>query len=100
MSQIILDRDAKADLIDIWQYIAQDNEAAADRMLDRIWDGFRVIARFPNGGTMRPELAPQLRCYSVGNYVIYFRLATGGGVEIARVLHGSRDVDAIFGTDE
>lgn len=55
MSPIILDRDAKADLIDIWQYIAQDNEAAADRMLDRIWDGFRVIARFPNGGTLRPS---------------------------------------------
>jgi toxin ParE1/3/4 len=71
---------------------------AADRMLDRIWDGFRVIARFPHGGTARPELAANLRCYTVGNYVIYFRPAQDG-VEIARVLHAARDADAILGGD-
>jgi toxin ParE1/3/4 len=95
MSEIILDREAQADLIEIWRYIASDNPIAADRMLDRIWDGFRVVARFPHGGTARPELAPQLRCYLVGNYVIFFRPAKSG-VEIARVLHGARDVDSIF----
>jgi toxin ParE1/3/4 len=95
MAEIILDRAAKADLIDIWQYIAADNSDAADHMLDRIWEGFRVIARFPLGGTARPELGRDLRCFSVGNYVIYFR-PSATGVEIARVLHGARDVDAIF----
>jgi toxin ParE1/3/4 len=99
MSAIILDLAAKADLIDIWQYIADDNPDAADRMLDRIWDGFCVIERCPYGGTARPELAINLRCYSVGNYVIYFRPAPRG-VEIVRVLHGARDVDAIFRHDE
>src|SRR5262245_7182851 len=98
MSQVILDRAAKADLVDIWQYIAQDNPQAADRMLDKIGDGFRVIARFPHGGTARPELGQQLRCFSVGSYVIYFR-PVAQGVEIARVLHGARDVDVIFETD-
>jgi toxin ParE1/3/4 len=95
MPDIILDRAAKADLIDIWQYIARDNPHAADRMLDRIWEGFRVIVRFPLGGTARPELAKNLRCYAVGNYVIYFRSARDG-VEIARVLHATRDADAIL----
>ena len=95
MPEITLDRAAKADLIDIWQYIARDNPQAADHMLDRIWDAFRVIARFPRGGTARPELGCDVRCYSVGNYVIYFRPAMDG-VEIARVLHGAREVDAIF----
>jgi toxin ParE1/3/4 len=98
MPEITLDRAAKADLIEIWQYIAKDNPQAADRMLDRIWDGFRVIARFPHGGTARPELAANLRCYTVGNYVIYFRPAQDG-VEIARVLHAARDADAILGGD-
>ena len=95
MSRIVLDQAAEADLIEIWQFIAGDNPTAADRMLDRIWDGFRVIERFPHGGTARPELAPNLRCFSVGSYVIYFRPAAEG-VQIARVLHGARDVDAMF----
>jgi toxin ParE1/3/4 len=95
MPEIILEDAAREDLIDIWQYIARDNPQAADRMLDRIWDGFRVVAKFPQGGTLRPELALNLRCYTVGNYVIYFRPLIDG-IEVARVLHGARDVDAIF----
>ena len=96
MPQVVLDRAAKADLIDIWLYIAEDNPQAADRMLDRINDGFQVIARFPHGGTARPELGRELRCYSVGKYVIYFR-PMADGAQVARVLHGARDVDAMFG---
>ncbi|MCI0362002.1 MAG: type II toxin-antitoxin system RelE/ParE family toxin [Planctomycetaceae bacterium] len=95
MPAITLDDAAREDLIDIWEYIAHDNPQAADRMLDRIWDGFRVVAKFPQGGTLRPELATNLRCYTVGNYVIYFR-PTANGIEVARVLHGARDVDALF----
>jgi toxin ParE1/3/4 len=98
MPEVVLDRAAKADLIEIWQYIAQDNPQAADRMLDRISDGFHLLAKFPHGGTARPELGQNLRCYSVGSYVIYFRPAKEG-VEIARVLHGARDVDTILGND-
>ena len=85
MAEIILDDAAPEDLIEIWQ----------DGMLDRVWEGFRVVARFPHGGTLRPELAPNLRCYTVGNYVIYFR-PRADGIEVARVLHGARDVDAII----
>jgi toxin ParE1/3/4 len=99
MAEIILDTAAKADLLEIWQHIAEDNLAAADRVLDQIWDGMRVIARFPMGGTARPELAPDLHSYSVKKtYVIFFR-AMPGGVQIARVLHGRRDIDAIFGSN-
>ena len=95
MGEIVLDLAAKDDLLEIWAYIAKDNPQAADRMLDRIWDGFRVVAQFPMGGTARPELAAGLRCYSVGNYVIYYRPAKDG-IEVARVLHGARDVYRLF----
>lgn len=65
MDEIVLDGAAKANLLEIWEHIAEDDPAAADRVLDQIWDGFRVIARFPLGGTARPEIAPDLRSYSV-----------------------------------
>jgi toxin ParE1/3/4 len=97
MAEILLDRAAKADLLEIWEYIAEDNPAAADRVLDQIWEAFRVIARFPMAGTARPELAPDLRSYSVKKtYVVFFR-AVQGGIQIVRVLHGRRDINAIFG---
>jgi toxin ParE1/3/4 len=95
MGQIILDQDARSDLIEIWQCIARDSDRAADAMLDRIQRGFEVIATFPHGGTARPELLEGLRCYSVGNYVVYFR-PRADGVEVLRVLHGARDVGATF----
>ena len=99
MGEIILDISAKTDLLEIWEHIAEDNPAAADRVLDQIWEGFRVIARFPLGGTARPELAPDLRSYSVRKtYVIFFR-PVPDGVQIVRVLHGRRDINAILGSN-
>jgi hypothetical protein len=35
---------ARLDLIDIWNYTADDNEAAADRMLDRIGGVLRMLS--------------------------------------------------------
>jgi len=55
---------ARLDLIDIWNYIADDNEAAADRLLDRIEQ--------PKAGRERAELAPGLRSFPVGNYLLFY----------------------------
>lgn len=55
-----------------------------------------TLARFPLLGSSREELAPGLRMFSVGNYVIYYRPQIGG-VRIERVLHGARDADALPG---
>ena len=52
---------ARLDLIDIWNYIADDNEAAADRMLDRIESVLWMLSEQPKAGRERPELAPGLR---------------------------------------
>jgi plasmid stabilization system protein ParE len=49
---------ARLDLIDIWNYIADDNEAAADRMLDRIEGALQMLSEQPKAGRERSELAP------------------------------------------
>lgn len=36
-----------------------------------------------------------LRSHPHGNYVIFYR-PIGDGIEIVRVLHGARDIDAAF----
>lgn len=86
---------ARQDLIEIWTYIADDNEAAADGVLDRIDGVLVMLADNPLIGRERPELAASLRSFPVGSYVLFY-LPTAGGIDLVRVLSGYRDI----GTDD
>jgi len=86
---------AEADLAEIWWYIAQDSPDAADVFLDQIEERCAVLAQFPLMGTAREDLLPFLRSLVVGSYVVFY-LPVNGGIEIVRVLHGRRDLDALF----
>ncbi len=95
MRRYRLDRDARTDLYEIHDYVARDNLSAADRLIDTFKERLRLLAAQPLIGQLRPELAPDLRSFAVGNYVIFYRPAENG-IEIARVIHGARDVDRLF----
>ncbi len=86
---------AEEDLIEIWIYIAQDNPGAADRMLDNLEQRFHALADNPLIGQLRPDIAPELRYFSVGKYLILYRTVPGG-VQIVRVIHGARDLFHLF----
>lgn len=80
---------AEEDLIEIWFYIAQENPEAADRMLDQFENKFSLLAQQPQLGPTRPDIAPDLRYFPVGSYLILYR-EVPGAVEIVRVVHGAR----------
>jgi toxin ParE1/3/4 len=82
---------AEEDLIDIWLYIAHDDERAADRVLDDIEEKLLLLADQPGLGPARPDIAPDLRYFPVRRYLILYRQITDG-IEIVRVVHGARDV--------
>jgi len=86
---------ADDDLDEIWLHIAQDNEPAADNMIRKIFDAIGLLTEQPLMGRARDELWPQIRSFVVLPYVIFYRL-TPEAVEIVRVLHKARDVDAVF----
>ena len=69
--------DAHADLDDIWTYIAEDNIAAANRLLDRLHETFAMLSRQPLLGELREELGADYRSFHVGRYVIYYRPMRG-----------------------
>ncbi len=71
MSRYCLTDGARQDLDDIWLYTAEDSSAAADRLLDTLYERFVLIAGQPHLGRLRPELAPNFRSFPVGNYVIF-----------------------------
>ena len=57
---------AEADILEIWDYIADDSLAAADRWVDRLDEQFRMLAAQPMMGRAREELAPGGAQFSVG----------------------------------
>ena len=86
---------AELDLLDIWDYIADDSFERADEFLDRIESKLQALARTPGMGKRREELLPGLQSFPVGNYVVFYR-ASEDGIDVIRVLRGSRDIEEIF----
>jgi toxin ParE1/3/4 len=84
---------ARSDLIDIWQYIADDSPEDADRFLDTLEEKMSLLGDNPEMGKRREELAEELRSFPVGNYIIYYRPRGGKeGIVVVRVLNATQDI--------
>lgn len=92
MSRIRRLKRAEDDLLDLWTYIAQDDAAAADRLLDRIQAKLDLVAERPLIGRERPELAEAMRSVGLGNYVLFYR-PEPEGIVLVRVLSRYVDLD-------
>lgn len=90
---IIRTAHAEEDLIAIWLYVAQDSGAAADRLLDRIEARWQQVATYPFSGAPREDIATGIRHLIVGEYLTLYRVREEA-IEIVRVLHGRRKIDA------
>jgi plasmid stabilization system protein ParE len=80
MSDYLLTPLAKADIFDIWSYIAEANEDAADRVERAIYDACSFVADGPMRGHSRPDLtARSLRFWTLtrySNYAVVYRPET------------------------
>jgi len=95
MARIVRSYPARDDLQQIWLYIAQDNIAAADRMIDRFERNLLTVARNPLMGQSADQFREGLRQVTVGNYVMFYE-AIDGGIRLVRVLHGARKLDELL----
>ncbi len=89
---------AADDIAQVWDYIAEDSLEQADAWLDRLDEAFRLLATTPMMGRAREELSPGLRSMPFGRYVIFYE-PINVGIDVVRVLHSARDIDAQFGND-
>jgi toxin ParE1/3/4 len=97
MKRFILTPRAKQDVNDIWEYIANDNTEAADRVLDALDNAMIKLAKNPGIGHWRDELTDKRhRFLLVYSYLIVYRHATKP-LQIIRVLHAARDVLSMLG---
>jgi len=95
MSRYILSKQAKQDLQEIKNYIARDNLAAARNFVQEFRQQCQLLAKFPGMGRSYEELASQLRGFPLGRYIIFY-CPIKNGIEINRVLSGSRNIEALF----
>ena len=92
MKGVRLARPAQRDLDEIWTAAANhEGVDFACRLVDEITDRFPILAAMPESGRTRPEIAPEMRSFPAGDYLIYYRKAKRGGIQIWRVIHGMRN---------
>ena len=95
MPTVIRSPQANLDLLEMWEYIAEENIGRADTFIETILETCETLALSNQMGRLREELAPNLRSFPVKSYLIFYR-AIADGIEVARVLHSSRDIDNTF----
>jgi toxin ParE1/3/4 len=88
--------EAEHDLLAIWIYVAREaSPDVADEQLRFVDRACEALAQWPHSGRARDELFRGVRSIAVEAYVVFYRVGNSA-IEIVRVLHGRRDVDAIF----
>lgn len=103
--KIIKRAKAKRDVIELADYIASDNIEAAGRFILAAGDAFRLLAERPDSGALREHYNPSftgLRMWPIRGFekhIIFYR-EIPKGLEIIRVLHSARDIEAVFKTEE
>jgi toxin ParE1/3/4 len=95
MPRVLRRPQAVDDVLEVWDFIAEDSLDQADAWVDRLDAALRRLATQPLMGRARPELADDLRSLPFERYVISY-LPISDGVDVIRVLHSARDVDSAF----
>ena len=95
MLKLVISDDAEQDLIDIWNYIAEDNPVNATRFLKKLAKKYYWLTENKAAGVNRDALSPGLCGFPYKKYMLYYRVKNNT-LELVRVLHGSRDLGLVF----
>ncbi len=95
MAHIARQPQARRDLIEIWNYIADDNVRSANALIDRVDAKLTLLATNAKLGRVRDELSVGLRSVSIGRYVLFYQQMPDG-ILLVRVLHSARDLASLL----
>lgn len=83
--------DALDDLDEIWEFIAQDNVDAADRVVAEVLATCESLSRLPYQGYRRPDLSARpLRFTVVRDYLLVY-VPDERPLWVVAILHGRRN---------
>ena len=92
---------ANQDIEEIFDYLDQRNEIAADRFYDAVNKTVQQLLSMPELGERCQFRSPRTKgmrvwqVYDFANYLLFYRIQNST-LQILRVIHGARDYAAIF----
>lgn len=92
MPRLVFTERAQADLLQAWLYIAEDNLAAADKVLDKLEQEASLLLLQPLMGRARPELGSAVRSWPSSTPYVLFYEVDDMELTVLRVLHHARDI--------
>jgi toxin ParE1/3/4 len=96
--RVRLTADARADLNEIFEFIATDSPLSAEAVFIRLRDAcMQLGATSKHYPVVFMRSESEIRRRPAGSYNIYFRIEDG--VEIVRIVHGARDATRLFADD-
>lgn len=90
--QIIVSRSARRELKTVYDYIAQENKSAAEKVILTLEAKFKILARRPQMYAVQAKYK-NLRKATVGNYLVFYK-ENQKAIYVVRVIHASRDIEA------
>ena len=96
MMHFRLSPEAFQDLTNIYEYIAQDNLEAAERVRTEIYDAILGLTAMPGKGHRREDLTRQpVLFWPVRSYQIIYR-PYSQPLQVVAILHGKRDIKRVL----
>jgi toxin ParE1/3/4 len=93
MAKIRWSHEAEQWLKEIYEYIEQDNPAAAGKVVSGIYDKAQILMDFPElGHKYRDEPEGEIRILLYGHYRIAY-IITDNYIDILGVFHGALDIE-------
>lgn len=100
MKPVLVSECARKDLLEIADFVSGDQPAAGHRLLEAAFEEMERLAANPEIGRLRPSAAYdcEVRLWLLPRFrfcVMVYRVGEDA-VELLRVLHAARDVDALL----
>jgi toxin ParE1/3/4 len=94
--KVVVTNEAKADLLDIGEFIRTHNPSRAITFVNELLDRCTALADMPRAY----PLVPRYECHGIRrcvhrNYLIFYRVIEDR-VEVIHILHGARNYEALL----
>ena len=94
MAELTWTPEAERWLRDIYNYIAQDNPAAAARTIETLYQKVEILREFPESGYRYWQQSHRhIRILLHGHYQIAYVIKKSGAIDILGVFHAALNID-------
>lgn len=99
MRELVYTPAARADLEEIFWFIAADNPRRARSYVAEIEEACRKLGDMPEIGAPRPDLRPGLRTFALWRRIVIAYELPEGRLDVLRIFSAGQDFEAIMSSD-